>query len=62
MLDGKHQEHKQALKKNVPHHEEGTGILSEEIFSTIEGYAMKGVEDEYIPDGKKPKTEILTDI
>ena len=37
-------------------------ILSDEIFTSIEGYALQGVENEVTPDKKKPKTEILADI
>lgn len=37
-------------------------ILADEIFTSIEGYAIQGVENEVTPDKKKPKTEILTDI
>ena len=37
-------------------------ILSDEIFTSIEGYTIQGVENEVTPDKKKPEPEILSDI
>lgn len=62
MLTVKHQEPEMVDKKKKPHPEKDESILSKEIFSVIEDYAIKGVEDEYIPDDKRKKTEILSDI
>lgn len=62
MFSDKHSETEKLEKKNEHHSESGASLISEEIFSTLEGYAIKGAEEEYIPDDKKEKPEILSDI
>ena len=62
MLVVKHPEPELVDKKKEKHLETIGEILSDEIFTSIEGYALKGVENEVTPDKKKPKTEILADI
>ena len=62
MLEVKHQEPQQVKKKKQHHSESGMAVISDEIFSSLEDYALQGVENEVTPDKKKPKTEILTDI
>ncbi len=62
MLVVKHQEPELVDEKKEKRFETMGQILADEIFTSIEGYAIKGVEDEVTPDKKKPKTEILTDI
>lgn len=62
MLVVKHPEPELVDKKKEKHLESIGEILSDEIFTSIEGYALKGVENEVTPDKKKPKTEILADI
>lgn len=47
--------------KHMPKQKSGAEILEEEIFGTIESYALKGAGDEYEPH-KKKDTEILSDI
>lgn len=62
MLVVKHPEPELVDKKKEKHLETIGEILSDEIFTSIEGYALQGVENEVTPDKKKPKTEILADI
>ena len=62
MLVVKHQEPELVDKKKEKESESIGQILADEIFTSMEGYAIKGVENEVTPDKKKPKTEILTDI
>ena len=62
MLEVKHQEPQQVKKKKKHHSESGMAVISDEIFSSLEDYALQNVENEVTPDKKKPKTEILTDI
>ena len=62
MLEVKHQEPQQVKKKKKHHSESGMAVISDEIFSSLEDYALQGVENEVTPDKKQPKTEILTDI
>ena len=37
-------------------------ILADEIFTSMEGYAIKGVENEVTPNKKKPKPYDIVDI
>lgn len=60
MLAEKPQETKAVEKKTHP--EKQGGILSEEIFSSIKDYAIKGVEDEYKPLNKKEEPDFIVDI
>ena len=62
MLVVKHPEPELVDKKKEKRFETMGEILSDEIFTSIEGYALHGVENEVTPDKKKPKTEILADI
>lgn len=62
MLEVKRQE-LEIIEENKKHPAENKqGELSKEIFSTLEDYALKGVEDEYIPDKKRPKSYDIVDI
>ena len=62
MLVVKHHEPEKVEQKKKHPSKKEMGTLSEEIFSSIEDYALKGVEDEYIPDKKKPKPNLIVDI
>ena len=62
MLVVKHQEPELVDKKKDKRFETMGEILSDEIFTSIEGYAIQGVENEVTPDKKKPEPEILPDI
>ena len=57
----KHNEPEKVEQKKKHPAKDKQGELSKEIFSTLEDYVLKGVEDEYIPD-KKKHSEIVTDI
>lgn len=60
MLAEKPQETKAVEKKSQP--KKQGGVLSEEIFSSIKDYAIKGVEDEYKPLNKKEEPDFIVDI
>lgn len=62
MLVVKHQEPKLVDKKEEKRFETMGEILADEIFTSIEGYAIQGVENEVTPDKKKPEPEVLADI
>ncbi len=47
-------------KKHPAEHEQGE--LSKELFSSLEDYVIKGVEDEFVPDKEKPKPYDIVDI
>lgn len=62
MLVVNHPEPKQVEKKKKPLRESKGGVLSDEIFTSLKEYAIKGVEDEYAPDKKKEKPDFIVDI
>lgn len=62
MLAVKHQEPELVDKKKEKRFETMGQILADEIFTSIEGYAIKGVEDEVTPDKKKTNVDVVTDI
>ena len=62
MLVVKHQEPELVDKKKEKRFESMGEILSDEIFTSIKGYTIQGVENEVTPDKKKPESEILSDI
>lgn len=62
MLVVKHQEPELVDEKKEKRFETMGQILADEIFTSIEGYAIKGVEDEVTPDKKKTNVDVVTDI
>ena len=62
MLEVKHQEPQQVKKKKKHHSESGMAVISDEIFSSLEDYALQGVENEVTPNKKKPKPYDIVDI
>ena len=62
MLAVKKQDPKLVSKKKEKEFETIGQILADEIFTSMEGYAIKGVEDEITPNKKKPKPYDIVDI
>ena len=62
MLVVKHQEPEMVDKKKEKEFESIGQILADEIFTSMEGYAIKGVENEVTPNKKKPKPYDIVDI
>lgn len=62
MLAVKKQNPELVSKKKEKEFESIGQILADEIFTSMEGYAIKGVEDEITPNKKKPKPYDIVDI
>ncbi|MBE5813564.1 MAG: hypothetical protein E7314_08045 [Clostridiales bacterium] len=62
MLAVKKQDPELVSKKKEKEFETIGQILADEIFTSMEGYAIKGVEDEITPNKKKPKPYDIVDI
>ncbi len=62
MLAVKKQDPELVSKKKEKEFESIGQILADEIFTSMEGYAIKGVEDEITPNKKKPKPYDIVDI
>ena len=62
MLAVKKQNPEMVSKKKEKEFESIGQILADEIFTSMEGYAIKGVEDEITPNKKKPKPYDIVDI
>jgi len=62
MLAVKKQNPELVSKKKEKEFETIGQILADEIFTSMEGYAIKGVEDEITPNKKKPKPYDIVDI
>ena len=62
MLAVKKQDPELVSKKKEKEFESIGQILADEIFTSMEGYAIKGVEDEITTNKKKPKPYDIVDI
>lgn len=62
MLIAKHRDPEMVEEKKEKEFETVGQILADEIFTSMEGYAIKGVEDEVTPDKKKAKPYNIVDI